>query len=111
MGPSVHGFFVKRPHDPPAKWQHFNRNRLVSGPAPVTIDGLQEVEHLAADRRIRLKRQPVEVHRQSFNGSMGRPVQQPGFEFQIPSPFDFNVGVPAVVAITFPRSASTSVAD
>lgn len=82
---------TKRTHNAAPERQYLDGDRPVTGLSPDSIHGPQEVEHLPADRGIRFERKPIKVHREAFDGPVRRHVKEPGLEFQITPPFDFDV--------------------
>ena len=102
---------TKRTHNSPPERQDLNGDRLEAGLSPDTIHGPQEVEHLSANRGIRFEWKAIKHHREAFDGSVCRHVEEPGFEFQVVSPFDFNMSMPFGVAFAGASPAASAVAD
>ena len=101
----------KRTHNTSPQWQDLNGDWLEAGLSPNAIHGPQEVEHLSANRGIRFEWKSIKHHGEAFDGSVCRHVEEPGLEFQVVTPFDFNMGMPFGVAFTGASSAATAVAD
>ena len=102
---------AKRADNTSPERQDFDGDRLKAGLSPDTVHGPQEVEHLSTNRGIWFEWYAIKHHCEAFDGSVWCHVEEPSLEFQIVSPFDFNMSMPFGVAVAGLCSASSAIAD
>ena len=91
--------------------QDLDGDRLEAGLSPDTIHCPQKVEHLSANWGIRFEWKSIKHHREAFDGSVCRHVEEPSFQFQIVTSFNFDVSMPFGVTFAGASSAASAVAD
>ena len=75
------------------------------------VDRSPEVEKLATDGGVGFEGDAVEFESEVFGGAVSGQVKESGFEVEVVTTLDFDVGVPGVIFFSGPSATTATVAD